>query len=209
MTEILLLEDDEVLCDTIAYALNEEGYLVETARSIEEAIEATYEGYYALYLFDINLDDGNAIELLQALREAQDFTPVIFITALQDLNVMAKSFELGALYYLKKPFELEELLIRVGAKLSLKPISYGNIVYDEKRDIVTAEGKPIELGPVQHAILVKLLKSCGQPVPKESLYECLDSGSDNALRVAVAALKRKLNLPIRNIRGRGYMLEAL
>ncbi len=207
--KILLLEDDRILSETIAYLLQSEGYDITCVYSTEEAEDATFEKSYDLYLFDINLNDGSGVALLEALRHAEDDTPVIFITALQDLDTMAQSFRLGAIDYVKKPFDPEELLIRVRAKFGENALHYGDIAYDVKNDIVKKNGKIVEMGTVQSAVFVMLLKHCGEVVRKERLYECLEYGSDSALRVAISKIKQRLDVPIRNIRGKGYMLEAL
>ncbi len=207
--KILLLEDDRLLCESIAYLLESEGFEVHSVYSIEEAEEATFASHFDLYLFDINLNDGSGLKLLEALRHAEDETPTIFITALQDLEAMAQGFELGAIDYIKKPFEPEELLIRVRAKFCESSLQYGDIRYDIKNGIVKKGEEIVDLGTVQCAVFVELLKHCGEMVRKERLYECLDHGSDSALRVAISKIKQRLGVPIRNIRGKGYMLEAL
>ncbi len=206
---ILLLEDDRMLSETIAYLLESEGYTVETVYSVEEAENATFDAHYDLYLFDINLNDGSGLRLLESLRNAEDETPTIFITALQDIKTIEESFKLGAIDYIKKPFEPEELLIRVRAKFTQDLLHYGDVSYDPKNEIVRKNGRVVNLGSVQMAVFVELLKHCGEVVGKERLYDCLEYGSDSALRVAISKIKQRLDVNVRNIRGKGYMLEAL
>jgi len=114
MMKILLLEDDQTLSETLQHFLVRAGYTVDTALSMEEAEDLTYENRYDLYLLDINLPEGSGLELLRALRYAEDETPTIFITALADMQSMSDSFELGAIDYIKKPFDPQELLIQIG-----------------------------------------------------------------------------------------------
>ncbi len=115
---ILLLEDDNLLAETIQELLQSEGYEVTLVRDGGAAADASYEGSFDLYIFDINVPEINGLELLESLRGADDKTPAIFISALVDLNSISKGFEVGADDYIKKPFFPEELLIRVNAKLA-------------------------------------------------------------------------------------------
>src|SRR5665648_483476 len=125
--QLLLLEDDHILSETLQLFLIKNGYQVDVALSIEEAEELTFHNKYDLYLLDINLPEGNGIDFLSSLRYAEDTTPTIFITALTDINSMAKGFQLGALDYIKKPFDPEELLIRIAAKFLKKMTCYKHI----------------------------------------------------------------------------------
>ncbi len=206
---ILLLEDDRTLSETLCDLLKGEGYDVDLVYTMQEAEEKSFHQSYDLYLFDINLPDGDGIELLHNLRHAEDETPTIFITALTDINTIAKGFELGALDYIKKPFEPEELLIRIEAKFSQKQIVYGHVSYDPHSKIPRIDGAIVDLSNVQSKLFEKLLMHKGSIVTKEMLYECLEHPSDTALRVALTKLKQKLNIDIKNIRGRGYLLEEL
>jgi len=207
--KLLLLEDDQILSETLQLFLSREGYSVDTALNIEEAEELTFSQKYDLYLFDINLPEGSGLSLLESLRNAEDRTPVIFITALTDMNSMAKGFDLGAIDYIKKPFSPEELLIRIDAKFKNRSIHYSNINYDSYARILRLNGEIIDIGNVQFKIFEKLLLHQGKIVNKEELYECLDHISDTALRVALTKIKQRLGITIKNIRGRGYILEKL
>ena len=207
--KLLLLEDDQILNETLALFLTRAGYVVDVAHTMEEAEELTFYQKYDLYLFDINLPEENGLSLLESLRDAEDQTPVIFITALTDMHSMAKGFDLGAVDYIKKPFSPEELLIRIDAKFKKTSIHYGNIYYDSHARILRLNGEVIDIGNVQFKIFEKLLYNCGKIVNKEELYECLDHISDTALRVALTKIKQRLGITIKNIRGRGYILEEL
>ena len=207
--KLLLLEDDQILSETLQHFLSREGYDVDVALSEEEAEELTFAGSYDLYLFDINLPEGNGLEFLKALRYAEDETPTIFITALTDMNSMAQGFELNAIDYIKKPFDPEELLIRLKAKFKDDTLYYGSIAYDPKSNVLRKEGKIIHIGNVPCQVFVKLLMNMGSVVTQDILFECLEQPSGNALRVALTKIKQKLDIEITNIRGQGYMLEAV
>ncbi len=207
--KILLLEDDQILNETLELFLSKAGYEVDIALSMEEAEDLSFDNRYDLYLLDINLPKGDGLELLESLRYAEDNTPTIFITALRDIDSMAKGFKLGAIDYIKKPFDPEELLIRIGAKFVTQKISYGDIEYDGASKIIRYRGEVLDLGNVQFVIFEKLLCSCGSLVTTQELYDVLEHTSNSALRVAITKLKQRLNIEIKNIRGKGYMLEKI
>ena len=207
--KLLLLEDDQVLNETLEHFLSREGYSVDIASSIEEAEDLTFDNKYDLYLLDINLPQGSGLKLLESLRNAEDNTSTIFITANIDMVSMAEGFQLGAMDYIKKPFDPQELLIRIAAKFQKHSIEYAHIMYDPHSQILRAHGSIVDLGNVQFKIFEKLICRCGEVLKKEELYECLEHASDTALRVALTKIKQKLNIDIKNIRGKGYILEKL
>jgi DNA-binding response OmpR family regulator len=206
---ILLLEDDYELAETLHELLDLHGYSVDLVHTGNDAIDTSYEKSYDLYVFDINVPDLSGIELLESLRNADDNTPAIFISALVDLNTIAKGFEVGADDYLKKPFFPEELLIRVKAKLSRtsQDIFYKNLRYSPSKKELFADDKVVPLGEVQECLCDIFLKNIGNVLDKSILMDCLVHPSDSALRVALNKLKQTTKLPIKNVRGVGYILE--
>ena len=207
--KLLLLEDDQVLSETLEHFLTRAGYEVDAALSMEEAEDLTFDNKYDLYLLDINLPEGSGLELLEALRYADDTTPVIFITALTDMDSIAQSFKLGAMDYIKKPFDPEELLIRLKSKFKTDILYVDDIEFDQEAGLLRKNGEVIDIGNVQYKIFTTLLKNKGNIVKKETLYECLDHTSDTALRVAITKIKQRLGIDIINIRAKGYMIEKV
>jgi len=206
--KILLLEDDYNLAESIKEILEIENYKVDIANTAEEAYELSYENKYDLYIFDINIPDENGIEVLKKLRFADDNTPTIYISALVDINTIAKAFEAGAEDYIKKPFEPEELLIRINAKLKNKKIiKIKDIEYDPINKEIKKRGKIMSLGYVLKDIFHELITNTNKIVPKEKLLNLTNSQSDVTLRVNIAKLKNKLGIDIKNIRGEGYTIE--
>ncbi len=206
---LLLLEDDQILSETLQLFLTREGYQVDVALSMEEAENLSFETDYDIYLLDINLPEGSGLELLRNLRHAEDTTPTIFITALNDLYSISEAFKLGAIDYIKKPFDPQELLIRLQAKFKNTLLSHGSIQYDPKAQLLRKDGEIIDIGNVQYRIFVKLLENKGNVVTKEELYNCLEHTSDTALRVAITKIKQRLGIEIKNIRGKGYLIETV
>jgi len=191
--EILLLEDDELLNESLAEYLSQNGYNVTIAYSIEEASEITFHKKFDLYLIDINLPDGSGIEFAKMLQNAGDTTPVIFITALTDIDTISKAFATGASDYIKKPFFPKELLLRIEQKFK-KPslIQYKNILIDLENELVKKDGSVLDITPTQFKIIKELFLNINQAVTKERLLELMDTPSENGLRVLLNKIKKTL-----------------
>lgn len=207
--KLLLLEDDQILSETLEHFLTRSGYEIDVALSMEEAEDLSFENTYDLYLLDISLPEGSGLELLEALRYAEDDTPTIFITAMRDMDSISKGFKLGAMDYIKKPFDPEELLIRLKAKFKNDILYCEDIEFDQEAETLRKNGEIIDIGNVQYKIFTTLLRHKGNIVHKEILYECLDHTSDTALRVAITKIKQRLGINIVNIRAKGYMIEKI
>jgi len=208
LTKLLLLEDDPILSKTLIKYLTHHGYEVDWTKNGEEAMDLSYENNYNLYLFDINVPLLNGLDLLSELRDAGDLTPTIIISALVDVGSISKGFIAGADDYMKKPFDPEELLIRIKAKTSsLKErLKFKDFEIDIQKEEIFHEGKEIYLGLVQKNLLISLIKNQPNPVTKDELMLLLDKPSDLALRVNISKLKKNLNIEIINVRGVGYKI---
>ena len=112
MVNILLVEDDKNIANTISYYLQQEGFLIGTARTVKEGIEKIKENPYDVMLLDINLPDGTGHELYEKMKKIQEI-PTIFLTALDEEKDIVKGFDLGAEDYITKPFHAGELLSRI------------------------------------------------------------------------------------------------
>jgi len=208
LNKILLLEDDPILSKTLVKYLSINGYSVDLARNGEEAIDLTYDNDYDIYLLDINVPLLNGIDLLQHLRDADDFTPAIFISAMVDVSSVSKAFVAGADDYIKKPFDPEELLIRIKAKTStLKSmIKIKDYEIDLEKQEVFKGKKQLYMSEVQRNLFLKLVQYYPNPVDKDTLMECLEKPTDLALRVNISKLKKSLGIDIQSIRGVGYKI---
>ncbi len=215
--KLLLVEDDKVLGETICDLLEGEEYDVEWVKDGEAALDSTFVSHFDLLLLDVNVPFINGFELLKSLRESGDETPAIFVTALVDVNSLKRGFDVGADDYIRKPFDMDELLIRIRVAIERsfashsKEVRCGGLVLDLQREKFTLEGVGLSLTPYEHRILTMLIKPPGQVVRKEDmLYELApdEEASGNAFRVHVSKLK-KMGIAIENIRGVGYKLNAL
>jgi len=126
MTKILLLEDDKVLSESLIELLEYENFAITHVKDGEEAINKTYEQKFDMFLFDVNVPFVNGFELLRNLRESGDETPAIFLTALDDIASLSLGFKSGADDYIKKPFDFDELLVRIKAILKRQYNTYDN-----------------------------------------------------------------------------------
>lgn len=210
MARILLLEDDPVLGESLQELLTSKGFETRWVTDGEEAAEAAYDTRYDLYLFDINVPLLSGFDLLAALRGADDRTPAIFISALRDIASLTQGFAAGADDYIKKPFDIEELLLRIEAKVrQLGTVRYGELLFDPQAGSVSRGGRTVDLGEIQKNIFRLLVTNTGQTIDKSTLLELLEHPSDQALRFHISKLKQKLAVEITNVRGVGYRLEKL
>lgn len=209
MKKILFLEDDKLLGETIVEMLEENGYSVSWAKDGEEAADISYENSYDLYIFDVNVPYIDGFELLEALRDAKDLTPTIFISARVDMQSISHGFKAGGFDYLKKPFFPEELLIRVEAKIGTKlQLVCKDITYNPSTKEVRKSGEIVQFGDVGFALFHLFMSRQNSVVDKSELMDCLEHPSETALRVALNKLKHTTGLDIKNIRGVGYILES-
>lgn len=208
--DILLLEDDINLHASIKAYLEMELFSVESAYNSEDIYNLTYSKSYDLYIFDVNVPGDNGFEILKALKDAGDKTPTIYITALSDTISVGEGFSVGADDYIKKPFDPEELVIRIKSRyMRDEIILYKNLSYSISERELSKDGVTIGLSDVLKNLFHELIIYKNRVVSTELLYEFLETPNPNALRVNLSKLKSKLNLDIKNIRGVGYMLEEL
>ncbi len=214
--KILLLEDDEVLAETLVDLLEGEGFDVELVKDGEEALERTFGTKFDLFLLDVNVPLVDGFELLEGLRASGDTTPAIFITALSDVASLSKGFDVGADDYIKKPFDFEELVVRINALLKKRYHTYaseirvGEFRFNiEKEELYRGESF-VPLPPYEKEIVKLLFQNVDKTLTKERLLEDLGGGnemSEGALRVHIVKL-RKIGLPITTIKGIGYRVAT-
>ena len=217
MKPLLLLEDDLLLGESIEDLLEEEGYAVTWCRNGQEALDASFETQFSLYLFDINVPLIDGLTLLSELRAANDKTPAIYLTSHQDKSILQKGFEIGADDYLKKPFDNDELLLRIKALLRRteghsKECTSGLCV-ERERMVVSEGGRVLRLSKKEYTLLTLFIENANKVVSKEMIIEALwsqsEQSSDGSIRVLVTRLKQELqSVSIENIRGIGYRLVS-
>jgi len=216
-SSILLVEDDLLFGETLVDLLEDEGYSVTYVPNGDDALDVTYKQKFDLYLLDINLPLLDGLSLLKALREADDTTPAIFLTSRKDKESLQEGFVNGCDDYLTKPFDNDELLLRMQALLRRskgKEVEcIGALCHDALHKCIRYKGELLELSQKEYGLLLLLMKHVNEPVPKElildTLWSSASGGSDGALRVYINRLKQMLpELAIENIRGIGYRLVS-
>lgn len=209
--KILLLEDDTILAQTMVQILQEDNYEVTLVEDGEEVLNATYEKKYDLYLFDINVPLLNGRDTLKLLREAKDNTPTFFITALIDTPSIIKGFDCGCDDYIKKPFDPDELLVRIKTVLKRNNpvIKYKNITFDLMDSRILKDEEEVSLGSVEKSAFALLIRNIGMTIDKTAFFDYMNKPSDAALRVLISKLKKVLDIEIANTKGVGYRLEKL
>ena len=216
MIKILLLEDDSVFAESMIDLLEAEGFEVTHVENGEAALDATYMHDFDMYLFDVNVPLLDGFDLLGTLRESGDTTPTIFLTALNDIASLANGFDVGADDYIKKPFEFDELLIRIQAILKKQfnmrkdEIKIGSFSFKLQKNELHGEDGFISLTPNDLKLTELFFKQPNKTLTKEfildELYEGKEMGS-GILRVYINKL-RKIGLPIVTMKGVGYRLEG-
>lgn len=218
MAKILSVEDDELLLETLEDFLTTNKHSVTCVRGGKEALEKCYKKTYDLYLLDINLPDINGIECLKLLRQSGDETPAIFITSTSDKQNLQKGFLSGADDYIRKPFDLDELNLRIQAVLSRSGLKdcllkiNENFFINPAKKVLLKNKKEYHLNNKDFELLYLLVKNRGQIVTKQMIGDCLWSTSqtpnDSAVRVYINNLKKLFGKEsITNIRGLGYRFE--
>jgi len=211
MFKILLLEDDEILSNTIKELLECEGYEVVKAKNGNQAMDLSFENDFDLMLLDVNVPFINGFDFLNDLRLSGDETPAFFITALVDKNSLSRGFDVGCDDYIKKPFDFDELLIRINAKLKISShiIKYKDIEYNIQNNEIKKATKVVQLQQIDKQIFFYFLKNIGKNIDKNTLFDLMEKPTEVALRVHISKIKKILDIDIKNIRGIGYKLEKI
>jgi len=200
--KILLLEDDDILNETITEFLEDNGYKITSVKDGYEAYDTIYENSFDLLLLDVKVPSMNGFDLLKELRERGNTTPAIFITSLNSIDDLTKGFDSGCDDYIKKPFVLKELLIRVESILKRnffhtkneKIKIDENIEYDIDANILFVDGKEQTLNNKESKLLKLFLQHSNQVISHDRIYEYLwefdETYSESALRTYIKNLRK-------------------
>jgi len=206
---ILLLEDDEILAESLIDLFEVEDFKITHVTDGNGVLDSTFENSFDLYLFDVNVPVLNGFELLKSLRESGDSTPCIFLTALSDVASLSLGFDVGADDYVKKPFDFDELVVRIKALIKKRYNSYKekirfeNLSFDLLKDELYKDDEFIPLPPSELKLTKLFFKNIAKTLAKEYILDELSNISDGSLRVHINKL-RKLELPIVTVKGVGY-----
>jgi DNA-binding response OmpR family regulator len=210
--KILLLEDDKLFNETLQDFLEEEDFIVDYALDPYSALDLTYQHTYDLYLFDVNLPYESGFNLLEKLRSSGDMTPTIFLTSRDDKASLTEGFEIGGDDYMKKPIDLDELLLRIYALLRRQVrrqrVPIGAYMLDIVGKTLYLDNRALEVTQKAIELLALLVEAKGEVVSSEiiksRLWAAGQHASDGSLRVYITQLKKYFPESISNVRGIGY-----
>lgn len=213
--KILLLEDDPLFGETLVDMLEDEEFEVTLSPNGQAALDATFSNNFDLYLLDINVPLIDGVTLLKELRDAEDETPAIFVTSHKEKEMMQEGFISGGDDYIVKPFDNDELLLRINALLrrfkKKEKMCKCGLCIDNVHKTISYQSKELELSKREFEVLSLLIKHANSVVSKEmildELYNVSENGSEGAIRVYINRIKQLLpELSLENIRGIGYKL---
>lgn len=215
--KILLLEDDLSLGEIIVEFLSEEGYDVKLCHNAKDALNEAYEKNYSLWIFDVKVPLGDGFSLLEELRVAGRQTPCIFMTSLSTTADLKNGFRVGCDDYIRKPFELAELAVRLKALLK-RTFSHKNEDYEDlgngfKFSLISQNlyrfDELVSIPTKELKLLTMLLQNKKRFLSVEEIFDGLwdfdEEPSELSLRAYVKNLRKILGKEkIINQRGRGY-----
>jgi len=216
---ILILEDETILAISMQEFLEDSGYEVQCYTHSEQAFDAIYDKPFDLLLLDVKVaGEQNGFELLSSLRDADICTPAIFITSLTNIEDLTQGYACGGCDYIRKPFDLAELKLRVEQVIKLHCFSSSeNLIdlafdykFNTKKMHLTLNNKVIMLGKTETKLLKLLIKQRGSVVTYEMFWEEVwgEWIEPTNIRVQVGNLRKKLKQDfIKNIRGTGYSID--
>lgn len=214
---ILLIEDDAILGAAVRDQIAGGGHSADWVRRLDAARDAMAGAAYDLVLLDLMLPDGRGLGFLEALRRRGDVTPVIVLTALDQVSDRIAGLNVGADDYLVKPFDLGELSARIGSvarRYAGNPnpiVTHGDLEVDLAARSVRRAGRPVPLTPREWALFEAFLSRPGQLLSKaqleQKLYAFDTDVESNTIEAHVSRLRKKLGARVvETERGLGYRL---
>jgi DNA-binding response OmpR family regulator len=216
-THIFLLEDDANLNETVVEYLEENGYLVDAAYDGYEAQDMLYEKRYDLLLLDVNTPGINGFDLLREAREQGVVAPAVYITSLGSVEDLETGFSSGADDYIRKPFALKELLIRIETLIKRSFFHENKEIidiadelhYDIKNDALIDHGRAIQLGVKEGKLLKLFMKHPDEVISHERIFKVVwnyeEEPSDASLRTYIKNIRKLIGKDrIVSIKKQGY-----
>lgn len=221
--KVLIVEDDRNLRGFLRKAFREEGYATDECESGDRAIDRALKRAYDCIVLDIMLPGVDGFEVVEELRRRTVLTPVLMLTARDEVDSRVRGLEAGADDYLPKPFDLAELMARVHALIRRAALRHGeatltvgDITLDPLERRVTRDGRKIELSPREFSLLEFLMRNAGRPVSRSRIAQAVWNyqfdTETNVVDVYINYLRKKLafgdSAPvIHTVRGVGYRFE--
>ncbi|HDY8050244.1 TPA: response regulator [Vibrio vulnificus] len=215
---LLLIEDDTLLGQSMVTSLSRHGYTVDWLEKGSGVTSALKTEDFTAVILDLTLPDIDGLDVLRNIRSAGFNLPVVILTARDDIKDRVQGLDRGADDYLGKPFALEELLARLRVVIrrrsgsATEVIEVGELSLSLSEQSIRYQEAVLKLTRNEFKILAALMTNAGRVMSKDQLQQSLhgwdDSASDNAIEVHIHNLRKKApNVPIKNIRGVGYIIE--
>jgi DNA-binding response OmpR family regulator len=221
--KLLLIEDDHKLSAALVRGLEAEGFTVEVAFDGDDGFWNATEGSYDAIILDIMLPRRNGFQVCTDLRSADNWTPILMLTAKDGDIDEAQGLDTGADDYLTKPFSFPVLIARIHALLrridarSPVPLDVGDLRIDPRRRLAARAEKEIELTAREFDVLEFLVRRTGQVLSKQEIlngvWDFAFEGDPNIVEVYIGRLRRKVDEPfakplIKTVRGAGYRITS-
>lgn len=223
---LLLIEDDRIISQNLSDFLSQEGFQIQVVYTGNDALSVLASGRFDLLILDVNLPDLDGFQICQAFRKYNSETPILMLTAYDELEDKMKGFEMGADDYLTKPFFMVEVLARIKSLLKRANKQPGqtsliwveDLSIDVSTNAVSRAKQEINLTPREFNLLLMLVKAKGKIVTKKELNKQIWGGSldehNNTIEVYINFLRKKIDKPfstqlIKTKIGFGYYLDVL
>ena len=218
IAHILIVDDDEGIRSLVKKYLNENNFLVTTAKSAEDATEKIKIIDFDMIILDIMMPGKSGLEFIQENKDNLN-TPVILLTAKGTANERITGLEIGADDYLPKPFEPKELVLRINNILkktketNLKSlVKFSNIEIDLKKLIIFNSDKEYKINQTEKTILEKMINNPGKTFSREDIGKLIKIDKERSVDVIITRLRKKIEINPKNpkflqtLRGSGYVL---
>ncbi len=217
---LLVVEDDEILLDGLKVGLQLCGFTVDAVTTAADAEAAVAADTFDAVILDLMLPDGSGLDVLSTMRNAKDRTPVLLLTAKDEVRDRIEGLDAGADDYLGKPFDLDEVaarlraIVRRGQGRAESTLNWNGLALDPARMIATRDGSSISLSRREFVILQALMEAPGviqsKSLLEQKLYGWQEDVESNTIEVHVHKLRSKLGAGfIETVRGAGYRLRAI
>lgn len=215
--KILLVEDDPLLGDGVYTGLRRENNNVDWVKNGESSLVTLSESQYDCIILDIGLPKMSGYDVLQIMRESDNNTPVLILTAQDEISDRVNGLDAGADDYLVKPFEFAELSARLRALArrvrgkSTETIHYKDIKINTTANTVEYKGKEVELSQREFSLLIELITNQGRVLSRrqleQKLYRWGEDIESNTIEVHIHHLRKKFNSDlVKTVRGIGYII---
>lgn len=218
MAHILVVDDDDGIRSLVKKYLNENNYLVTTAKSAEDAIEKTSLIKFDIIVLDIMMPGKSGLEFTNEYKNKIN-TPIILLTAKGEANERVEGLESGADDYLPKPFEPKELVLRINNILNKtkknnqkRVVKFDNIEIDLNKLLIIQNDKEFKINNTEKIILEKMINNPGKTFTRENIGKLINLDKERSIDVIITRLRKKIETDPKNpkylqtLRGVGYVL---